>query len=111
MLALVPLWSALIARVPRARLLPIAYRFFALNLLVFFVLFRRESLAAGKVFFVWGSVFNLLAVAVFWSLMADLFWQEQGKRLFGFIISGGRGGGGGRAPPPPPPPRGPRRSP
>jgi AAA family ATP:ADP antiporter len=91
MLAVVPLWSALIARVPRARLLPIAYRFFALNLLVFFVFFRRG--AGASVFFVWVSVFNLIAVAVFWSLMADIFRQEQGKRLFGFIIAGGSAAG------------------
>jgi AAA family ATP:ADP antiporter len=45
------------------------------------------------VFFVWVSVFNLFAVAVFWSFMADLFTSEQGKRLFGFIGAGGTAGG------------------
>jgi len=44
------------------------------------------------VFFVWVSVFNLFAVAVFWSFMADLFTSEQGKRLFGFIGAGGTAG-------------------
>jgi AAA family ATP:ADP antiporter len=44
------------------------------------------------VFFVWVSVFNLFAVAVFWSFMADLFTAEQGKRLFGFIGAGGTAG-------------------
>jgi AAA family ATP:ADP antiporter len=38
------------------------------------------------------SVFNLFAVAVFWSFMADLFDSEQGKRLFGFIGAGGTAG-------------------
>jgi AAA family ATP:ADP antiporter len=38
-------------------------------------------------------VFNLFAVAVFWSFMADLFTSEQGKRLFGFIGAGGTAGG------------------
>jgi AAA family ATP:ADP antiporter len=37
-------------------------------------------------------VFNLFAVAVFWSFMADLFSAEQGKRLFGFIGAGGTAG-------------------
>src|SRR5262249_12350092 len=41
---------------------------------------------------VWVSVFNLFAVAVFWSFMADLFTSEQGKRLFGFIGAGGTAG-------------------
>jgi ATP:ADP antiporter, AAA family len=44
------------------------------------------------VLFVWVSVFNLFAVAVFWSFMADLFTSEQGKRLFGFIGAGGTAG-------------------
>ena len=43
-------------------------------------------------FFVWISVFNLFAVSVFWSFMADLFSSEQGKRLFGFIAAGGSAG-------------------
>jgi AAA family ATP:ADP antiporter len=46
----------------------------------------------ARVFFVWVSVFNLFAVAVFWSFMADLFTSEQGKRLFGFIGAGGTAG-------------------
>jgi ATP:ADP antiporter, AAA family len=93
MLVVVPLWSALIARLPRARLLPFVYRFFAINLVVFFLLFRGGSSAAGQVFFIWVTVFNLIAVAAFWSLMADIFKQEQAKRLFGFIIAGGSAGG------------------
>src|SRR6185436_12843930 len=44
------------------------------------------------VFFVWISVFNLFAVSVFWSFMADLFVSDQGKRLFGFIAAGGSAG-------------------
>ena len=44
-------------------------------------------------FFVWVSVFNLFATAVFWGFMTDLFTTEQGKRLFGFIAVGGSLGG------------------
>ena len=43
----------------------------------------------GRVFFVWLSVFNLFVVSVFWSFMADIYTREQGRRLFGFITSGG----------------------
>jgi AAA family ATP:ADP antiporter len=35
------------------------------------------------------SVFNLFVVSVFWAFMADVFDQDQGKRLFGFIALGG----------------------
>jgi AAA family ATP:ADP antiporter len=51
-----------------------------------------ETTIVARVFFVWISVFNLFAVSVFWSFMADLFAAEQGKRLFGFIAAGGTAG-------------------
>jgi AAA family ATP:ADP antiporter len=54
--------------------------------------FDVETAVVARVFFVWVSVFNLFAVAVFWSFMADLFTSEQGKRLFGFIGAGGTAG-------------------
>jgi ATP:ADP antiporter, AAA family len=94
MLVVITLWSALVSKVRRARLLPWLYRFFVANLLVFFLLFRGQVawLVTARVFFVWLSVFNYFAVAVFWGVMADLFSQEQGKRLFGFIAAGGSAG-------------------
>lgn len=90
-LVVVPLWSMLVSRVPRRTLLPIVYRFFIANLLIFYLLFRADAagLATARAFFIWQSVFNVLAVAVFWAFMADLFRHDQGKRLFGFISAGG----------------------
>src|SRR6266478_1069499 len=91
------LFSAIVARMPRRRFIPIAYRFFILNLIIFFVLMR--FMPPGKQrwvdisFFVWVSVFNLFATAVFWGFITDLFTTEQGKRLFGFIAVGGSLGG------------------
>src|SRR5512136_398894 len=89
-----PLYGALVARLPRARFIPIVYHFFVANLILFWVLliFNVETVIIARVFFVWVSVFNLFAVAVFWSFMADLFTSEQGKRLFGFIGAGGTAG-------------------
>ena len=89
-----PLYGALVARLPRARFIPIVYHFFAANLLLFWLLLSMgiEPVIVARVFFVWVSVFNLFAVAVFWSFMADLFTSEQGKRLFGFIGAGGTAG-------------------
>jgi AAA family ATP:ADP antiporter len=94
MLAAVPLYGALVARLPRRRLIPIVYHFFAANIAVFWLLltFDIERLYVARVFFVWISVFNLFAVSVFWSFMADLFTSEQGKRLFAFIAAGGSAG-------------------
>ena len=89
-----PFYGALVARLPRARFIPIVYHFFVFNLIVFWGLLSLgiETAMIARVFFVWVSVFNLFAVAVFWSFMADLFTSEQGKRLFGFIGAGGTAG-------------------
>ncbi len=83
MLALVPLFGWLCQRLPRARLLPAVYAFFALNLLAF--VFALDA----RVFFVWLSVFNLFVVSVFWSYMSDLFDSGQAARLYGTIAAGG----------------------
>jgi AAA family ATP:ADP antiporter len=89
MLALVPVYGWLCARLPRARFLPAVYAFFILNLVSFRFYIEAEPALAGRVFFVWLSVFNLFAVSVFWSLMADLFDTGQALRLFGAISAGG----------------------
>src|SRR6188472_83714 len=91
------LFSMIVARMSRRRFIPIAYRFFSLNLIIFFVL--MQFMPPGKqrwvdgCFFVWVSVFNLFATAVFWGFMTDIFTNEQSKRLFGFIAVGGSLGG------------------
>jgi ATP:ADP antiporter, AAA family len=83
MLALVPAYGWLCARLPRARFLPLIYAFFIANLVCF------HFFPQPGVFFVWLNIFNLFAVSVFWSLMADLFAPEQATRLFGAIAAGG----------------------
>jgi AAA family ATP:ADP antiporter len=94
LLVVQPLYGALVAKLPRARFIPIVYHFFVVNLLLFWLMLKLgvETAIVARVFFVWVSVFNLFAVAVFWSFMADLFDAEQGKRLFGFIGAGGTAG-------------------
>jgi AAA family ATP:ADP antiporter len=90
-----PVYGALVARLPRARFIPIVYHFFVANVALFWLLLTLgiAPVIVARVFFVWVSVFNLFAVTVFWSFMADLFTAEQGKRLFGFIGAGGTAGG------------------
>jgi len=94
MLAAVPLYGALVARLPRRRFIPVVYHFFAANIAIFWLLltFDVERVTVARVFFVWISVFNLFAVSVFWSFMADLYSTEQGKRLFAIIAAGGSAG-------------------
>lgn len=94
MLALVPLFGALVTRLPPRRFVPLAYRFFTASILVFCVLIALDlkSVWVGRVFFVWISVFNLFVISIFWSVLADCFSNAQGRRLFGFIAAGGTAG-------------------
>lgn len=93
MIAVHPLYTSIVSKLPRRKFIPLAYRFFIANLVIFFVLFKMippaQSVWVARVFFVWVSVFNLFVVSVFWSLIADLFRSGQGKRLFGVIAVGG----------------------
>ena len=71
MLAAVPLFGAIVARLPRARFVPLVYHFFVANIAIFWLLltFDFEKPLVARIFFVWISVFNLFAVSVFWSFM------------------------------------------
>lgn len=89
MLALVPAFGWLSARLPRTRLLPVIYAFFASNLFLFGFAGDAPPAWLAGVFFVWLSVFNLFAVSVFWSFMSDIFDTGQAGRLYGAIAAGG----------------------
>ncbi len=97
MVAVHPLFSTLVVKIPRNRFVPMTYRFFMANLLLFFVLLKvlpeDRIVWVGRAFFIWTSVFNLFVVSVFWAVMSDVFQTSQSKRLFGFIGAGGTLGG------------------
>src|SRR5271170_83876 len=99
MLLIVPLFGWLVARVPRPRLVPGLYAFFIANLAAFAVAFGRYgdmgSVSAwwARAFYVWVTVFNLFAVSVFWSRMAEVWSEPQGRRYFGVVSAGGSLGG------------------
>lgn len=86
-------FAALVARLPRRRFVALTYRFFLLNVLLFFALLRLlpagQQVWVGRAFFIWTSVFNLFVVSTLWAVLVDVFRSEQGKRLFGFIAVGG----------------------
>ena len=91
-------FSAIVARMSRRQFIPIAYRFFILNLALFYLAMRYLGSGAqfwvGTAFFVWVSgAFNLFILTLFWAFMTDVFNTDQGKRLFAFISVGGELGG------------------
>jgi AAA family ATP:ADP antiporter len=97
MVLAVPLYSSTVSRFSRGVFIPLANRFFALNLILFYAALFFLPLSArpwiDRVFYVWTSVFALFVVTVFWGFVVDLFRNRQGKRVFGFIAMGSSAGG------------------
>ncbi len=93
MLLVHPLYTSLVSKLRRRQFIGWTYRFFILNLVVFYLIFRAvdasQAVWVGRVFFIWTSIFNLFVVSVFWSLLTDVFRPGQGKRLFGVVAVGG----------------------
>ena len=54
---------------------------------------QTALLWAGRVFYIWITIFNLFVVSVFWSFMTDTWNREQSGRLFGIVAAGGSLGG------------------
>lgn len=94
-LAAMPLFGWLSARAQRRRILPWTYGFFAANLLAFAagmqLLPDDPWLARG--FYIWLSTFNMIAISVAWSVLADLFPMRDAKRLFALMAAGASAGG------------------
>jgi AAA family ATP:ADP antiporter len=85
-----PVYGWLTSRYRRTTFLPWVYLFFILNIVLFYIWFnaQQDHTWIARAYFIWVSVFNLFVVAVFWSLMADVFSREQAGRLFGFVAAG-----------------------
>jgi len=93
--AALPLYWRIVARTTRRQLVFGVYQFFVACLVVFAVLLARghgDAAWMRNAFFVWVSVFNLYVVAVFWSVMADMFSAEEGKTWFGGVAAAGTTG-------------------
>src|SRR5215472_5175712 len=77
MLVANPPFAALVARLTPVRFISWTYRFFMANLVLFLILFATTTgevnVWAGRVFYIWGAIFNLFVVSVFWGFLADVF--------------------------------------
>ncbi|MGH8250955.1 MAG: NTP/NDP exchange transporter [Steroidobacteraceae bacterium] len=92
LIGLVPLYGLMIRNVAASRVFQRVILFFAFNLLLFFLL-GLAGHKFGVVFFVWASIFAVMAVAQFWAFASDLLNVSTGKRLFGVIAVGISAGG------------------
>lgn len=94
-LVALPAFGWIASKVRRRRILAWTFGFFALNLIGFAVGFLRDpdDVWTARTFYVWLSVFNLLAISLAWSVLADLLAASQAKRLFALIAGGASLGG------------------
>ena len=93
--AVLPIFGWVASKVSRRSILPWTYGFFVANLLVFAAALaaQPDNLWTARAFYIWLSVFNLLAVSLAWSVSADIFVSKQAKRLFALIAGGASFGG------------------
>jgi AAA family ATP:ADP antiporter len=81
-------WAA--ARLGRARLVEVVYGVCALVLVgLWGALGFGPRILASQAFFVWISIFNLIAVSMLWSVLADRLRTADAGRLFGLVAFGG----------------------
>ena len=89
MLVLQPVYGWLVSRFSRRVFLPVIYLFFIATLLLFYAMFDSGIAGRGLAFILWITVFNLFAVAVFWSFMADIFSNAEARNYYGYIGAAG----------------------
>lgn len=90
----VPIYGKVANRMPRRRLINVVTLFFAANLGIFYVIFQlgMPKYVQGIVFFLWGSVFNVMVIAQFWAFANDIYKPEEGERLFPIVAFGASSG-------------------
>jgi len=87
LILIIPAYGAWVRRIEAKRIYLLVNAFFVSHLL----LFCLASLAGwqiGFAFFVWASLFSVMAVTQFWAFATDLFSVNSGERLFGLIAAG-----------------------
>ncbi len=88
-----PVYSGMVSRFGRRRIVGVVYGLFTACLVAFCLIFYchedRIPLAVSRVFFVWIGVYNMFVVSIFWTFVTDVFSPSQGKRLFAVIAAGG----------------------
>lgn len=90
----VPAYAAVARRAKGNRLVVGVTLFFVSNIVLFYFASFSEVLRTwmGLVFYLWVGIFNMMAVAQFWAFAADVYTEEQGKRLFAIIGIGASSG-------------------
>lgn len=94
-LVVLPVFGWLASRLPRRTLLPWLYGGCALVLGGFAAGLQAapQDIWIARAFYIWLSVFNLFAISLAWSVLADVLVPGQARRTFALIASGASIGG------------------
>ena len=88
-----PIYSWVVSKIKKDRIVVYVYLFFILNLLCFLLgwNFLDEAGRAwiAKVFYIWCNVYSFFVVSIFWVAMINFFQSQEAKKYFGFISAGG----------------------
>ena len=89
-------YSRLVTRWPREKLIRISTLFCMSNLVIFWFLqpdfFFRNLPWTGIGFFLWVGMFGVFVIAQFWAFAADLYTDQDGRRLIPMIAIGATAG-------------------
>src|SRR5215471_19093409 len=84
LMLLVPAYGYIAGKVVRIKLLGGLLLFFVMNLGVFYA-YGVNGAREGVVFYIWAGIFNVFVVSQIWAFAADIYTEDQGKRLFPMI--------------------------
>jgi len=87
LILIIPAYSAWVRRTDPRRIHVFVNGFFIMNLLLFFAA-GQAGWRLGFPFFIWASLFAVMAVTQFWAFATDLFNVKTGERLFGLVAVG-----------------------
>ena len=92
-LLLVPLFGWIVSRVKRRAIAAATYALCAALLLLTYGGLQSANIVTwGVGLWIGISVLNLFIISVFWSLMADSYDENEARRMYGIIATGGTAG-------------------
>ena len=88
-----PVYSWVISKIKKNRIVIYCYAFFIFNLIIFLVcwslLGEQGRQWTGRAFYVWCNVYSFFVVSIFWVTVINYFNTADAKRVFGVISAGG----------------------
>ena len=93
MLVINPIYSWLISRIDKNKIVLYIYSFFIFNLIIFLSAWSladdEGKIWTGRAFYIWANVYSFFVVSIFWVTMINFFNHTDSKRFFGIISAGG----------------------